>query len=437
MKISVVGRRRRAAVLVVAVALVWACGSLALPGIARADSNCAITQDHSITGDTPSTIEFSNASGATVDIYWLDYVGQRVFYNTLADGQGYQQETWLTHPWVAIDQENGACLGYTLSDVLAQVCEVQPPSRPAISLAPGRHRQPSARLPPVCAAGNLRRRDHVRARISGTGAPPAPGAARRSRARPSSTYRVQVADAGIVATGAGNRDELPRPDDRHALGARGPGRSAPEAGPRCIRPSRAERRQPAVVDLLDGPRRLRAGTRHAAEHLRLLAGALTRRHADRVHALRREPRTTSGSRTRTAPASGSSWVGRSRAARSGLVARRRVGRVRRRRVRHAGDHTAPVDADATTELFQITFDQTNDVDPTWSPDGSTILYTRCPSFEGNCILASINSNGDGGFLNLDRPGRIPRTARTARRSRSSAPTTTSGSCRPTVPAQST
>ena len=70
-------------------------------------------------------------------------------------------------------------------------------------------------------------------------------------------------------------------------------------------------------------------------------------------------------------------------------------------------YTAPVDSDATTEPFQITFDQTNDVDPTWSPDGSTILYTRCPSFEGNCILASINSNGDGGFLNLDRAGTDP------------------------------
>jgi Tol biopolymer transport system component len=65
-------------------------------------NNCVITQDHSISGDTPSTIDFNNVSGRTVDVYWLDYDGNRVHYNTLANGQGYTQETWITHPWVIV-----------------------------------------------------------------------------------------------------------------------------------------------------------------------------------------------------------------------------------------------------------------------------------------------------------------------------------------------
>lgn len=79
------------------------------------NTNCAITQDHSISGDTPTTITFDNESGVTVSIYWLHYDGSRVLYQTLESGTSYTQETWLTHPWVAVDDSN-TCLGYTISD---------------------------------------------------------------------------------------------------------------------------------------------------------------------------------------------------------------------------------------------------------------------------------------------------------------------------------
>ena len=80
------------------------------------NTNCAITQDHSIVGDTPSSITFDNESGVTVAIYWLDYGGSRVLYNSgLVSGTSYAQPTWITHPWVAVDDSN-TCLGYTISD---------------------------------------------------------------------------------------------------------------------------------------------------------------------------------------------------------------------------------------------------------------------------------------------------------------------------------
>lgn len=79
--------------------------------------NCVITQDRSISGDTPSSITFDNQSGVAVSIYWLNYSGNRIFYYALPSGQSYDQGTWLTHPWVAVD-DGGTCLGYTISDQL-------------------------------------------------------------------------------------------------------------------------------------------------------------------------------------------------------------------------------------------------------------------------------------------------------------------------------
>jgi CSLREA domain-containing protein len=90
------------------------------------NANCVITQDHSINGDTPSSITFDNQSGVTVGIYWLDYSGNRVPYFTLPSGENYDQPTWLTHPWVAVD-DAGNCLGYTISDQLDKTYVIRAP----------------------------------------------------------------------------------------------------------------------------------------------------------------------------------------------------------------------------------------------------------------------------------------------------------------------
>ena len=68
---------------------------------------------HSITGLVSTSIQFVNQTTGPVTVYWLDYQGQRVFYNTLAAGQSYDQQTFLTHPWVVTDA-SGACLGIWL-----------------------------------------------------------------------------------------------------------------------------------------------------------------------------------------------------------------------------------------------------------------------------------------------------------------------------------
>jgi alpha-tubulin suppressor-like RCC1 family protein len=57
----------------------------------------------SIQSALPATIKFVNTTAQTLRVYWLDFSGQRVLYNTLAPSQSYFQLTFLTHPWVVTD----------------------------------------------------------------------------------------------------------------------------------------------------------------------------------------------------------------------------------------------------------------------------------------------------------------------------------------------
>jgi len=44
-----------------------------------------------------------------VTVYWIDFKGARVFYNSLAPGESYTQQTYVTHPWIVVD-DDGRCL---------------------------------------------------------------------------------------------------------------------------------------------------------------------------------------------------------------------------------------------------------------------------------------------------------------------------------------
>src|SRR5207302_8770023 len=74
---------------------------------------------HSIDGAVSTSIQFTNSTAGPVNVYWIDYQGQRVFYRggdfpTLAAGQSYIQQTYITHPWVVTDAATGTCLGIWL-----------------------------------------------------------------------------------------------------------------------------------------------------------------------------------------------------------------------------------------------------------------------------------------------------------------------------------
>ncbi|NEO66700.1 MAG: hypothetical protein F6J94_18440 [Moorea sp. SIO1F2] len=45
-----------------------------------------------------------------IKTYWLNYQGNRTYYYQLKPGQGYTQQTYVTHPWVITDNQHH-CLG--------------------------------------------------------------------------------------------------------------------------------------------------------------------------------------------------------------------------------------------------------------------------------------------------------------------------------------
>jgi hypothetical protein len=63
-------------------------------------------------GDVETVITFVNKSGKSVKVYWLDYEGERKEYATVTDGDKYEQQTFLTHPWLITDEKDNAWYVY-------------------------------------------------------------------------------------------------------------------------------------------------------------------------------------------------------------------------------------------------------------------------------------------------------------------------------------
>ena len=64
-------------------------------------------------GATATSIRFANESAAPKKLYWLDYAGRRVLYQTIAPHTTYEQPTSIGHPWV-VTSEQDACWGIYL-----------------------------------------------------------------------------------------------------------------------------------------------------------------------------------------------------------------------------------------------------------------------------------------------------------------------------------
>nr|WP_263429871.1 hypothetical protein [Nannocystis pusilla] len=51
----------------------------------------------------------TNRSSSAVDLYWLDFQGQRTYYATINPGSRHWQQTYYGHIWV-VTTLNGDCL---------------------------------------------------------------------------------------------------------------------------------------------------------------------------------------------------------------------------------------------------------------------------------------------------------------------------------------
>lgn len=59
----------------------------------------------SIHSDTPMHIDFVNHTSGWLDTYWISFDGRFVHYAELPPGERYRQQTYVTHPWIALDRD--------------------------------------------------------------------------------------------------------------------------------------------------------------------------------------------------------------------------------------------------------------------------------------------------------------------------------------------
>jgi hypothetical protein len=86
----------------------------------------------------PSTnVRFTNNSEGRVTVYWLNSLGRRVEYRKLAKGESYDQQTYVTHPWL-ITGEQGQCLGiYTPESAAKATLVINPTGTAGSTVTPG------------------------------------------------------------------------------------------------------------------------------------------------------------------------------------------------------------------------------------------------------------------------------------------------------------
>ncbi len=73
----------------------------------------------STSGSTPASIDFVNHLSTAVDVYWINYSGNRVFYKTLAATSNYVQPTFITHPWIIAAFGSGDTLAQGTGTLIA------------------------------------------------------------------------------------------------------------------------------------------------------------------------------------------------------------------------------------------------------------------------------------------------------------------------------
>jgi von Hippel-Lindau disease tumor suppressor protein/PEP-CTERM motif-containing protein len=80
--------------------------STAQAGVVLSNLNPVVV-DSSLNSDTPASIDFINHLNYAVDVWWMDFSGSKIFYNTLAANTDYVQLTYLTHPWLIVKSGSG------------------------------------------------------------------------------------------------------------------------------------------------------------------------------------------------------------------------------------------------------------------------------------------------------------------------------------------
>jgi hypothetical protein len=78
----------------------------------------------SLTGASSTSLVFRNESGANISLFWLNYEGKRTFYSNVQNGAQYSLATYISHPWVVVD-EQGQCLELVLPGKSTATVDIQ------------------------------------------------------------------------------------------------------------------------------------------------------------------------------------------------------------------------------------------------------------------------------------------------------------------------
>jgi len=81
----------------------------------------------SVNDDNLAEIDFVNQASFPVDVYWINFNGDRVlYYPGLAPGSSYDQETFITHPWLIVETGTGGTTDQGTGDLITAFLPVTP-----------------------------------------------------------------------------------------------------------------------------------------------------------------------------------------------------------------------------------------------------------------------------------------------------------------------
>lgn len=57
--------------------------------------------------DVSTYVNFVNKTRHRIQVLWLNYKGEPVWYMDLVPGESYRQQTYVTHPWMCVECDTG------------------------------------------------------------------------------------------------------------------------------------------------------------------------------------------------------------------------------------------------------------------------------------------------------------------------------------------
>jgi len=87
--------------------------------------------------DTPTAVQFSNRTGGDLQLYWIDFDGNRQPYGSIKAGESFRRTTYATHVWLLADAA-GRTVGLFVAgekEATAEIGSASAPAHPSSAIA--------------------------------------------------------------------------------------------------------------------------------------------------------------------------------------------------------------------------------------------------------------------------------------------------------------